>query len=121
MSTFSWVALAFLGGLGAVARFQIDATIGGRLKGAFPYGTLAVNTAGSFVLGVLTGAHVVGATLFVVGTGFLGSFTTFSTWMFETDRLAEDGETAIAAANVLISIVVGVTAGGVGWGLGAIL
>ncbi len=121
MSAVWWVALALLGGLGAVARFHIDAGIGGRLKGDFPYGTLAINVAGSFALGVLTGSHVASETLFALGTGFLGSFTTFSTWMFETERLAEDGETAVAGANVLVSIAVGLAAAGAGWALGAIL
>lgn len=121
MSALRWVALALLGGLGAVARFHVDAAIGGRLKGDFPYGTLAVNIGGAFALGVLVGADVVGETLFLVGTGFLGSFTTFSTWMFETERLAEDGESKVAGANVIVSIAAGLAAAGAGWGLGAIV
>lgn len=119
MSALWWMALALLGGVGAVARFHLDAAIGGRVKGDFPYGTLAINTAGAFALGVLAGSDVVGEPLFLVGTGFLGSFTTFSTWMLETERLAEDGETVVAAANVVVSIAAGLAAAGVGWGLGA--
>jgi CrcB protein len=121
VSAPAWVALALLGGLGAVLRYGIDGAIGGRAKGEFPLGTFAVNVGGTFALGVLTGADVAGTALFVAGTGLLGSLTTFSTWMFETERLAEDGETAVAAWNLAASLAAGLAAGAAGWALGAVL
>jgi fluoride exporter len=121
MSVAAWCELAALGGVGAVLRFAIDGAVGGRLETSFPAGTLLVNASGTFALGILTGTDVAGTTLFVVGTGLLGSFTTFSTWMFETLRLAEDGEARLSVANLVISLLGGVAAGGAGWALGALL
>ena len=121
MSAGAWIGLVLLGGAGAVARFRIDGAIAARREGAFPLGTFVINILGAFALGLLTGASVTGAWLFVLGTGFLGSFTTFSTWIFETDRLAEDGEEAAALANLGSSIAAGLAAAGVGWAIGALL
>jgi len=121
MSVGGWIGLALLGGVGALARFRIDAAISARREGEFPLGTFAINIAGAFVLGILTGAEVTGAWLFVLGTGLVGSFTTFSTWVFETERLAEDGEEAVATANLGISILAGLAAAGAGWAIGALL
>lgn len=121
MSSGAWIGLVLLGGVGAVARFRIDDGISARREGEFPLGTWTINVAGAFFLGLLTGAHVTGAWLFVVGTGFLGSFTTFSTWMFETDRLAEDGEGAVALANLGLAVAAGLAAAAAGWGIGALL
>jgi CrcB protein len=121
MSIGAWVAVALVGGVGAVARLQIDAGISRRRTGEFPLGTFVVNIAGTFVLGLLTGADVTRTWLFVAGTGFLGSFTTFSTWMFESERLAEDGEEAVGGVNLGLSIAAGLLAAGAGWGLGALL
>jgi fluoride exporter len=121
MSLGVWIGLALVGGVGAVARFLIDGSISARREATFPLGTFTINTVGAFVLGVLTGASVTGAWLFILGTGFLGSFTTFSTWMFETNRLAEDGEEGVAVANLGISIVVGLAAAGAGWAIGGLL
>jgi CrcB protein len=121
MTVLDWIGLALLGGVGAVGRYLVDGWIGGRYRGEFPLGTFAVNISGTFALGVLTGAHVANAALFIVGTGLIGAFTTFSTWMFETQRLLEDGEVAVAGWNVAASIAAGLAAGGAGWALGALV
>jgi fluoride exporter len=121
MSAAAWIGLALVGGVGAVARFRIDRAISGRRKGEFPLGTFAINILGAFTLGLLTGASVTGTWLFILGTGFLGSFTTFSTWIFETDRLGEDGEEAVAIVNLGLSIAAGLAAAGAGWAIGALL
>jgi len=121
MTTGAWVGLVVLGGGGAVGRFTIDTAISARREGAFPLGTFLVNIAGAFGLGLLTGAQVTGTWLFVVGTGLLGSFTTFSTWMFESERLAEDGEDAAAFVSLAVSIAAGLGAAGAGWLIGALL
>lgn len=87
-----WIALA--GGLGAMARFLADGLIRTRLGRKFPWGTLIINISGSFVLGILTGMvlnhHTSLNTKLIVGTGFCGGFTTFSTASFETVRLIEE-------------------------------
>jgi fluoride exporter len=121
VTVWAWIALALVGGAGAVVRFQIDGAISAGRRAEFPLGTLVVNLSGAFALGVLTGAGVAGTWLFVLGTGFLGSFTTFSTWMFETERLAEDGEDAVALANVGVGVAAGLLAAGAGWAAGALL
>jgi CrcB protein len=121
MSHFDWVALAVLGGTGAVLRYAIDTWLEGRNPTSFPVGTFAINVSGSFVLGVLTGAHVTDEVLFVAGTGLVGSFTTFSTWMFETQRLAETGKRAVAGLNVAGTLAAGLVVAGAGWGLASLL
>ena len=120
MSAVDWVALALVGGVGAVARLRLDAAVAARAKSDFPLGTFVVNIVGSFALGILIGTHAASAALFIVGTGFLASFTTFSTWMFETQRLSEDGELTLAAWNLVASVAAGLSAAGLGWAVGAL-
>lgn len=113
--------VAMLGGLGAILRFKLDGLVQGRLDSEFPFGTFVVNGLGSFLLGLLIGLDVTGNDFLIAGTATLGSFTTFSTWMLETERLAEDGKGGLALANILGSIVLGLAAAGLGWTIGAIL
>ncbi len=103
----AWLGLALAGGLGAVARLLVDGFVSARTSRALPWGTLAVNLTGAFALGMLSGN-------FVIGTGFVGAYTTFSTWMFETQRLAEDGRSAAALANVFGSLALGLGAAALG-------
>lgn len=119
MTLALWVGVALLGGAGALLRFHVDALVQLRAATEFPLGTLAVNVLGSFALGILAGASVGGDALLLVGTGVLGSFTTFSTWMLETERLAEDGERRLALANVVLPAVAGLAAAALGWAVGA--
>lgn len=121
MSVALWVAVGLLGGAGAVARFRLDAIVQLRLAGTFPFGTLTVNVLGSFVLGVLTGAGVGGDWLLLAGTALLGSFTTFSTWMLETERLGEEGDDRVALLNLAVSLAAGTAAAIAGWAAGAAL
>jgi CrcB protein len=114
-----WIGVGLVGGLGTLARFALDSRIERRNPSELPLGTLAINTAGSFLLGLLTGLSVGGDGLLLAGTALLGSFTTFSTWMLETQRLAEDGELAYALANIALSVAVGLGAAGAGWAIGA--
>lgn len=117
----TWVAMALLGGVGAIARFRLDELVQLRTAGEFPFGTLAVNLLGSLALGVLTGAGVGGGWLLVAGTGALGSFTTFSTWMLETERLGEEGDAPVAWLNLGVSFAAGLAAASLGWLIGAAL
>ena len=107
------------GATGAVTRFLTDRVVTGRVSGALPWGTLTVNVAGSLLLGLLTGA---GAALpawlgTLVGTGFCGALTTYSTFSHETVRLAATGPTGRVRAllNVVLTVGLGVTAARVGW------
>jgi fluoride exporter len=102
-----WVGVVALGGVGAIARFLLDAAVSERVPGGMPVGTLAVNVTGALGLGVLAGAHIGGDAMRLEGVGFVGAYTTFSTWMLESHRLAEEGESRAAALNVLGSLVVG--------------
>ena len=116
-----WCGVASLGGLGAIARFELDGLVQGRIDSEFPFGTFVVNALGSFLLGLLIGLNLTANDLLLAGVATLGSFTTFSTWMLETQRLAEDGEGGLALANVFGSIAVGLAAAGLGWAIGAVL
>jgi fluoride exporter len=121
MTILVWLGVALLGGVGALLRFRLDGAVQGRFGREFPLGTLAVNLAGAFCLGLLTGLSVAGNALLLAGTATLGSFTTFSTWMLETERSAEEGEGRVAIANVAVSLAGGVAAAVLGWLLGAVL
>jgi fluoride exporter len=112
--------LVLLGGaVGAPARYLADVAVQRLHRSSFPWGTWAVNMAGSFVLGVVA-AGASTWTLTLVGTGFCGALTTYSTFGYETVRLAEEGETGTAVANVVGSIGVGLLAAAFGWWLGAL-
>jgi CrcB protein len=121
MSVLVWLGIALLGGVGAVLRFRLDRAVQERSAGEFPLGTLTVNLLGAFCLGLLTGLSVTGDALLLAGTALLASFTTFSTWMLETERSSEEGEMRIAAANVAVSFTGGLLAALLGWLLGAAL
>jgi CrcB protein len=117
MSVLAWIGVAAFGATGAYARFALAASVTSRRPGEFPWGTFVVNMTGGFALGVLTGAGVTGDALFVLGTGFMGGYTTFSTWMVEAQRLGEDAEIALAVAYLLGSMLAGLAATGAGWAL----
>lgn len=119
MSAWTWIAVAALGGTGAVARFLADTTISQRVGSAFPAGTLAVNLSGAAALGLLAGLGLHGVALLLAGTATLGSYTTFSTWMLETHRLAEDGHVRAAVLNVVAALALGVGAAALGRLIGA--
>jgi CrcB protein len=113
------VLLVLVGGaVGAPARYLTDVLVQ-RLHGsAFPWGTWTVNVVGSFVLGLVASAAPSWAVT-LLGTGFCGALTTFSTFGYETVRLAEEGEGATAAANVVGSLTAGLAAAALGWWVGS--
>ena len=110
MSVWVWIGVALLSGIAALARFLLVALVSARAAGTFPLGTFVVNTTGALLLGLITGLAVEGDALVLLGAATLGSYTTFSTWMLETERLSEDGAISVAAFNILLSLVVGVGA-----------
>jgi CrcB protein len=121
MSVALIAAVGLIGGAGAVARLLLDGAISERVPTPFPVGTLAVNLLGSLVLGIVAGAGIGADGARLVATGLLGSFTTFSTWMLESHRLAEDGEGGMATANVVLSLLAGVVTAWLGTEVGGAL
>lgn len=114
--TLALVVLA--SAVGAPLRYVVDREVQRRHRRAFPFGTLGINVVGSLLLGVVVGLHerhgLASSAMTVLGVGLLGSFTTFSTFVWETLRLVEDRRAAAAMANVVVSIAVGLAAAYVG-------
>lgn len=112
MIDFLLVALG--GAVGAPLRHLTDRAVQARHDTVFPWGTFSVNVVGSLILGVLTGAALSGTAghtvQLLLGTGLCGALTTYSTFSYETLRLAESGARFFAAANVVVSIVAGLGA-----------
>ena len=105
-----WVAVGAIGGLASLARFVLDGVVSAAGLSRLPLGTLAVNLSGTVVVGVLVGAGLRGDGYLLLGTAAIASYTTFSTWMFESERLAEDGGRWIVVVNLGLSLVLGVAA-----------
>ncbi|GAA3010602.1 fluoride efflux transporter CrcB [Streptomyces fulvorobeus] len=110
----NWLLVAFGGAVGAPLRYLTDRAVRARhgpgLPYVFPWGTFTVNAAGSLLLGVLTGAAVSEPMFDLLGTGLCGALTTYSTFSYETLRLAEGGRASLALANVVVSLLVGLGA-----------
>lgn len=109
---------------GAPTRWWLDQHVRRRAGDGFPWGTLLINVVGSLLLGVLLGAssdRPDAQLVALLGTGFCGGFTTFSSFGFETVRLAEDGAYGAATGNVVLSVGIGLAAAFAGWGLGSAL
>jgi CrcB protein len=119
VSPVAWAGAAVLGGIGAILRFLLDGAVASRAGRDFPYGTLAVNITGAVLLGLMVGLALRGDAAVLIGTAAIGSYTTFSTWMLETQRLVEEGEVANAFANAVVSLVLGIAAVALGRWLGA--
>ena len=109
------VVLTLLAGAtGAVTRFVLDASIKRRWQSPFPWATVIINVTGSLLLGVLAGLVLFdgqpAAWQTVIGTGFCGGYTTFSTASFETVRLVQQKRPALALLNAVGSLVLSVAA-----------
>ena len=106
--------------IGAPARYLTDRAIQSRHETVFPWGTLTVNVVASLILGALTGAgHASANMMALVGTGFCGALSTYSTFSYELMRLTQEGARFYAAASVVLSLVAGLGAAAFGWSLGA--
>jgi len=119
-----WLWLFLGGGLGAVARFAVGSFVLARVGEGFPWGTLAVNWAGCLAIGTLAAwfaatPHAPAVRLFLV-TGMLGGFTTFSAFGLETFELFSDGEGTRAVLYVTGSLLGGLVAVALGFGLGRV-
>ena len=114
--------LVVLGGaVGAPARWWIDQRLSVWRPGPMPWGTLTVNVAGSFALGLLLASTTDAGAIALLGTGFCGAFTTFSTFGFELTRLSEEGRPALAAGYLALTVALGLGAAAAGWALGSTL
>jgi fluoride exporter len=121
MSVAAWIGVALLGGAAATARFAIDAAFASRSDHPFPLGILAVNLTGALALSLVAGAALEGEALVVVAGGAIGSFTTFSTWILDSHRLAEAGHSHLVWLNIGLSLLAGFTAVALGHWLGGLL
>jgi len=117
---FLWVGAG--GFLGAIARYALSLWIDTRFDTPFPVATMLINVTGSFVLGTMSGALEFATwppeVRLALGVGFLGAYTTFSTFTYETLRLIEAGDTAIALGYVSASVLAGLAAATLGLALG---
>ncbi|MFI1412554.1 fluoride efflux transporter CrcB [Streptomyces sp. NPDC020707] len=114
----SWLLVIVGGMVGAPLRYLTDRAVQSRHDSAFPWGTFTANVVGCLVLGTLTGAATAGAASshlqLLLGTGLCGALTTYSTFSYETLRLAESGARLHAAANAVASVTAGLGAAFVG-------
>ncbi|MFF5566698.1 fluoride efflux transporter CrcB [Streptomyces sp. NPDC012623] len=110
----NWLLVVLGATVGAPLRYLTDRSVQRRHDSVFPWGTLVVNVAGCLILGLVTGAVTAGAASsgaqLLLGTGLCGALTTYSTFSYETLRLAEDGAGFYALANVAASVVAGLGA-----------
>lgn len=106
--------LAFAGACGAVSRFVLDSIIKRRWKTVFPWATVSINVSGSLLIGIVAGLVLFhsgpGEVQTIVGTGFCGGYTTFSTASFETVRLVEQRRRLAALANALTTVAASIAA-----------
>ena len=114
----TWLLVALGGAAGAPLRYLVDRMVQSRHDTVLPWGTFVVNVAGSLMLGAVTGVVLAGAAgpeaRALLGTGLCGALTTYSTFSFETLRLAERGRGFLAAANVAGSVLAALAAASLG-------
>ena len=123
----TWLLIGVMGAFGALARYGVSGVVQRRWATTFPMGTLVVNLTGAFaaglLLGIATGRSVPDLVLIAGGVGFLGGYTTFSTWMVETVLAAESGGpsgTRRAVENLAVPLVAGVAAVWIGYVVGGL-
>jgi CrcB protein len=105
-----WLGVLVAGGTGSVLRFVVDGAVARRMARSFPFGTLTVNVTGAGLLGLISSLALSRHAALLAETAFIGSYTTFSTWMLETQRLSEERQVGYAVANVVVSMTVGMAA-----------
>lgn len=110
MNVALWAGVMVIGGLGSVARFMVDRAVARRAARPFPFGTLVVNVSGALLLGLVTALALPPEVTLLAGTALLGAYTTFSTWMLETQRLTEERQVWPAFVNIVLSIALGIAA-----------
>jgi CrcB protein len=128
MSALTWIGVALIGGVAALARVTVDGLtargVGRVLRGPGPRlaaGTFVVNLTGAFLLGLVDGLALSGTASILIATAGIGTYTTFSTWMLHTEVLRADGARRAAVVNALGSLLVGFGAVAAGHALGTLL
>jgi CrcB protein len=119
VNVLTWAGVVLIGGAGSVARFLADGLVSSAAGRDFPFGTLAVNLSGAVILGLLAGLALGGDQALLAGTAAVGSYTTFSTWMLETERMTEERQHRKVIANIAGSLVLGIAAAELGRLIGA--
>jgi len=109
-----WAGVSLIGGVGSVLRFLTDRAVARRAARPFPFGTLTVNVSGAALLAFIGSLAISREAALLAGTSFVGAYTTFSTWMLETQRLGEERQTRTAMANILVSVTLGLAAAALG-------
>jgi fluoride exporter len=107
-----YLMVGFGGGLGSILRFWVGSYVSGKMGSRFPYGTFLINCTASFLIGLIITllaekAHWNPNLRYLIPIGFIGGYSTFSTFEYETFRVMQDGELWLAAVNVVLSVVVG--------------
>ncbi|MEI7715937.1 MAG: fluoride efflux transporter CrcB [Mycobacterium sp.] len=105
-----WAGVTLVGGAGSVLRFMIDRAVARRAARPFPFGTLTVNVSGAALLAFIGELELSREAALLIGTAFVGAYSTFSTWMVETHRLGEERQTRAALGNILLNITLGLAA-----------
>ncbi|MGO4102408.1 fluoride efflux transporter CrcB [Leifsonia sp. YAF41] len=125
MTPLIFLLLAIAGGLGAATRFLFDGLLRAKMKTAYPWATTIINVSGSLVLGFITGltlTHLLPTDVnVVIGTGFLGGYTTFSTASYETVQLIKQGRYGWSLASGVGMLVLAVSAAGLGLWLASLI
>ncbi len=124
-----WQKMAWLcvtGAIGTLCRYGLGGWVQRLIPTAFPWGTLAVNASGCFLFGIVwsLAEHrmlISGQTRLILLVGFMGAFTTFSTFAFETSQMLDDGEWLLAAGNLLLQNISGVILVLIGIALGRLI
>ena len=114
VSVLIWAGVVLIGGCGSVLRLIVDSAVSTRLGREFPYGTMAINLSGAAILGLLAGLTLADHAALLAGTAAVGSYTTFSTWLFETQRLVEERQGRSAVLNIVVTLALGVGAAALG-------
>ncbi|HEY7120954.1 MAG TPA: fluoride efflux transporter CrcB [Solirubrobacterales bacterium] len=122
----SYLLVAVFGAAGAVSRYWLDGWVTDMTRGQFPWGTFVVNLLGAFALGIVVAVTTERLILsadwrVALGIGYLGAFTTFSTYCYETVKLAEDGALGMALFNSVGMLALGLIAATLGLALGRTL
>ena len=107
-----YLFIAIGGALGSIARYVVGSTITNRMGTRFPYGTFVINMSGSFLIGLVITiladkTQSSGNWRYLIPIGFIGGYTTFSAFEYETFRLFQDGQILTAGLNVALSVIVG--------------